>query len=152
MSSAAVALTGVGIVGVDTSPFIYLIERHPRYVGFVREVIARIDAGELLAATSVVTLTEVLARPIQAGRADVQREYTDILLNSGRFELMAIDTDDAVAAAELRARYALRTPDALQLAVAIRAGCDAFLTNDVRLKRVSELRIVLLDEHVGSTT
>lgn len=65
---------------------------------------------------------------------------------------MPIDADDAVAAVELRARYALRTPDALQLAVAIRAGCDAFLTNDVRLRRVSELRIILLDDHVGSTT
>lgn len=64
MDSAAAALTGVGIVGVDTSPFIYLIERHPRYVDFVRAVVARIDAGELLAATSVVTLTEVLAHPI----------------------------------------------------------------------------------------
>jgi predicted nucleic acid-binding protein len=40
-------------------------------------------------------------------------------------------------AASLRARYGLRTPDALQISVALAAGCSAFLTNDARLQRVT---------------
>lgn len=40
----------------------------------------------------------------------------------------------------------LRTPDALQIAAALVAGCEAFLTNDAGLKRVTELRVLVLDE------
>lgn len=52
----------------------------------------------------------------------------------------------AETAAELRARYNLRTPDALQIAVALENNCDAFLCNDNGLKRVTELKILILDE------
>jgi len=40
-------------------------------------------------------------------------------------------------AAELRARYGLRTPDALHLACAQHHGCQALWTNDDRLARAS---------------
>ena len=46
----------------------------------------------------------------------------------------------------MRARYNLRTPDALHVATAVPAGCDAMLTNDAQLKRVQELSILVLDE------
>ncbi|MFA0763852.1 MAG: hypothetical protein XFASWVDF_001578, partial [Candidatus Fervidibacter sp.] len=35
---------------------------------------------------------------------------------------------------------------ALQLATAIKAGCDAFLTNDATLKKVTELKVLVLSE------
>ncbi|MBK9715381.1 MAG: PIN domain-containing protein [Kouleothrix sp.] len=57
-----------------------------------------------------------------------------------------IDAVVADQAAELRASYGLRTPDALQIAAALAAGCTAFLTNDARLQRVTELRVLVLDE------
>jgi predicted nucleic acid-binding protein len=47
---------------------------------------------------------------------------------------------------DLRARYPVRTPDALQIAAALSNGCQAFLTNDKRLKPVSELKILVLDD------
>lgn len=58
----------------------------------------------------------------------------------------AVDTVMAKRAAALRAYYNLRTPDALQLAAALEAGCQAFLTNYIPLKRVTELRVLILDE------
>ena len=36
--------------------------------------------------------------------------------------------------------------DALQVAVAIRENCQAFLTNDRRLARVTELSVLVLDD------
>ena len=49
------------------------------------------------------------------------------LVNSANFETVFIDTSVAESAADLRARYNLRTPDALQIAVAFEKGCEAFL-------------------------
>jgi predicted nucleic acid-binding protein len=55
---------------------------------------------------------------------------------------------DAVAerAAEIRAHYNLKLADSFQVAAAIVAGCDAFLTNDSALKRVSGITILVLGE------
>jgi predicted nucleic acid-binding protein len=51
-----------------------------------------------------------------------------------------------VQAAELRARYKLSLIDALQIAAALGAGCDGFLTNDKDLKRVGTLNVLVLSE------
>jgi predicted nucleic acid-binding protein len=40
----------------------------------------------------------------------------------------------------------MRTPDALHVATAIDAGCDAFLTNDTGIKRVHEIAVLVLDD------
>jgi predicted nucleic acid-binding protein len=51
-------------------------------------------------------------------------------------------------AEELRAKYGVRTPDALQLA-AVQAGATGFITNDRRLEAVKELEIGVLDDFLG---
>ncbi len=82
---------------------------------------------------------------MRLGNASLQQEYRDLLLHSNHFRTVWIDFGIAESAAELRARYNLRTPDALQIAAALSVGCEAFLTNDVTLKRVTDLRILVLD-------
>ncbi len=57
-----------------------------------------------------------------------------------------MNAQTAIRAADLRARYNIRLPDALQLARDIDAGCDAFLTNDTQFKRITELKVLVLDE------
>lgn len=69
----------------------------------------------------------------------------DLLVNAANFQTLPIDIETATSAADLGARYNLRTPDALQVATALAAGCDAFLTNDSAFQRVSEIRILVLD-------
>jgi predicted nucleic acid-binding protein len=140
------ALAGVDRLGLDTPPFIYLIERNPAYLDLVREVFRRITAGQLVAHSSVITLTEVLTQPYRIGNDALVRRYRRSLLRSRNFSLDSITVDNAEQAASLRARYGLRTPDALQISVALAAGCSAFLTNDLRLQRVTELRVLALDE------
>ena len=57
----------------------------------------------------------------------LQQRYRDVLLYSTGFDMRPIDPAAAERAADLRARYRLRLPDALQLAVALQDGCEAFL-------------------------
>lgn len=123
-----------------------MIERNPAYLELVREVFRRITAGQLVAHSSVITLTEVLTQPYRVGNDALARRYRRFLLRSRNFSLDNITVDSAEDAAGLRARYGLRTPDALQISVALAAGCSAFLTNDLRLQRVTELRVLVLDE------
>ncbi len=110
------------------------------------EIFQRIDSGQLLSMTSAITLVEVLARPIQLGEDELVERYKALLTEGEYFELVEIDNEIAGEAARLRAKYQLRTPDAIQVAAALISGCEAFLTNDIRLRKISELSILILDE------
>lgn len=140
------ALAGVTKLGFDTAPLIYFVERHPSYVDIMREVIRRVDIGIIAAYTSVISLTEVLVQPKRAGDTRLEFEYQDLLLHSHNFAMLAVNVAIADRAAALRAAYTLRTPDAIQVAAALEAGCEAFLTNDGRIGRVRDLRVLVLDD------
>lgn len=140
------AMAGVTRLGFDTSPVIYFIEATARYDALVTEIFQRVSNGIPEGITSVITLTEVLIHPLRRGDAALQRQYGDLLINAANFQALPIDIKTATSAAHLRARYNLRTPDALQVATALAADCDAFLTNDSALQRVSELRVLVLDQ------
>ncbi len=139
------ALAGVARLGLDTAPIIYYIEAHPRYEAQVEHIFDLIAGANLTGVTSAITLTEVLVQPLLHNNTQLQQEYRDLLLHSDHFEVTSIDTIIAERAADLRARYGLRTPDALQIAAALISGCQAFLTNDTKLGRVVELRVLVLE-------
>ncbi len=85
-----------------------------------------------------------MIHPYRLGDNDAVEMFSTLLVR--QMDFVPIEATVASQAAELRARYNLSLPDALQCAGAIRAGCDAFLTNDIALKRVTELNVVVLDE------
>ncbi|HEX9987087.1 MAG TPA: PIN domain-containing protein [Chloroflexia bacterium] len=141
-----VALSGATRLGLDTSAIIYFIEAHPKYDTLITAIFNDIATGRFVGVTSAITLTEVLIQPLLHDDTQLQQRYRDLLLWSDNFEVVSVDAAVAERAANIRARYRLRTPDALQIATALNANCQVFITNDATLHRVSELRVLLLDE------
>src|SRR5437868_1441993 len=125
------ALLGVTRLALDTVSFIYYVEARSPHGAVVDAVLRSVDHGSIAGITSVVTLTEVLVHPFANSDSGLAARYRDLLLNSRNFQTVAVDETIAERAAELRARHKLLTPDALQIAVALDAGCEAFLTNDL---------------------
>jgi len=140
------ALRGIRLLGIDSAPLIYLVERHPSYIDRMVFILRYISSGAISAVGSPLILTEVLSQPLRMGKKELVKEYEDIIQNSIGFTLIPIDEQIARRAAELRAKYGLRTPDALHIATALENYCQAFLTNDIGLKRVSEIQVLVLDE------
>jgi predicted nucleic acid-binding protein len=140
------ALIGITTIAFDTAPLIYFVEKHAVYAPIMRSIIQKVDSDEILSFSSVITLTEVLTLPKRVGNQTLERQYTDLLLNSKNFTLIDITPEIAENGADFRARYNLRTPDALQIASAVVTGCQAFLTNDLTIKRVNEITILVLSE------
>jgi predicted nucleic acid-binding protein len=140
------ALAGIQRLYTETAPLIYYVEENPTYLAKMNAIIEAIEDNPIEAISSVITLTEVLTHPLRLGQARLVQEYRDILLNSKEFRLLPITPRIAESAADLRARYNLRTPDALHVASSIDARCNAFLTNDVGIKRVTEISVLVLDE------
>ena len=73
-------------------------------------------------------------------------EYRNILLQSPALNAIPLDEGIAEEAAGLRACYNLRTPDAIQVATAIRSGASWFVTNDAGLANLSEISVLVLKQ------
>jgi predicted nucleic acid-binding protein len=146
MTQVSAAFAGVRHLAIDSAPLIYFVERHPDFGPAVRAVIERAERGDLFLVSSVLTLTEVLTLPFDKGATELARSYTDLLLGARYLRLEPIGPAIAEKAARLRALHRLRTPDAIQLAVALQAGCEAFLTNDSRLRKIQAPRILLVSD------
>lgn len=137
-------------VGLDTAPLLYFIGKHPLYLDLVRAFFQAVDRGEVAVVTSTITLAEVLVYPLRKGNVELVQRYRDILLYSPGIATLPVSPHIAEKAAQLRASYGFRTPDAIHVATAIFAGAQAFLTNDKRLAKPLGVRVLVLDDLVGS--
>jgi predicted nucleic acid-binding protein len=136
---------GSGPVALDTVVFIYFIEEHRRYVSVLEPVFTAIDRKRLPAATSSLTLLEVLVVPYRAGNIPLADRYERILTRSRGLRLIDIDRTLLRGAAQLRALHpSLRTPDAIQVSAALSGGCSVLLTNDRALPAIPGLRVLQL--------
>ena len=131
-------------VFIDTTPLIYFIEGHSRFQDQLLKVFQANNNGEIHFQTSTLTLLEVLVQPLRHNRLDLVEKYEEILNNSPNFDIYQIDFFTSKKAAELRAAYNLKTPDAIQLATSILKKADYFFTNDKKLKQVKEVEVITL--------
>ena len=117
---------------------------HPFFLKKVEPLIEKIADGKATGLTSYVTLLELLVKPIREGRSDLVDQYKTIL--TGQLEMVTMDEGVSIKAAELRAKYGIRTPDAIQLASVIHKKGEVFITNDRGLKDVKEIKVLILDD------
>jgi predicted nucleic acid-binding protein len=146
MTKLADALQGVTRLGFDTAPLIYFVERHPVYLPVVKQVFQQVDNGRIAGFSGMISLAEVLVLPKKLNNAVLETAYRAVLFNSRNFSVLPIDAAIADRAADLRSRYKLKLPDALQIAAAVETKCEAFLTNDIGLRSVTDLRMLVLNE------
>jgi predicted nucleic acid-binding protein len=103
----------------------------------------------LTAFSSVITLVEVLPKPIETGNEPLAKQFSEFLTTGKNISMMEITSGIAGSAGHFRGRYPfLRTMDAIQIAATLEAKTDAFITNDSKLKRVSEIRVIVLKEYL----
>lgn len=131
---------------LDTAPVIYFVEQHPTFAAQVEGVFEHLERGEWTAVVSPVTLAECLVIPYREGNQRLVKLFFEFLTEGPGIEFILLDEMISDKAAALRARYGVTLADALQLACALTSACDVFLTNDERLRRVSEISVLLVSE------
>jgi predicted nucleic acid-binding protein len=142
-------LARINSIFIDTAPIIYFIEAHSEFGSLAKEVVNTFQTGNLSAYSSVMTLTEVLSKPIESGDEKLARKFSEFLKHGKHLTMLEISEGIAEAAGKLRGRYAfLKTVDAIQLSAAIDIGADAFLTNDVKLNKIKELKVLVLRNYL----
>lgn len=105
----------------------------------------RIDAGELTAITSELTLAELLVKPLQMGQDQSQRAYLETLQSGPTLTMAPVSRAVLLDAARLRGQQpALKLPDAIHAATALACNASVFVTNDARFAAVAGLTAIVL--------
>lgn len=120
-------------VAIDTNLFVYLMEKHPQYFKAARELFEQIEKGQVFGVTSIILLTEVLTKPLKDKNENLARAYRAAISTFPNLSVRNVDNDVCITAAELRAKYGFKTPDAIFIATAIEENADAFITKIIHL-------------------
>jgi len=120
----------VGLIYLDTCLLIYAFERHPDHGDQVRRAMAGEPPDRF--AISALVQFECLVAPMRDGNLELQHYYEQGL---SQFVHLPMSLPVFTHGALLRARFGLKTPDALHLAAAQFHGCDALWTHDHRMAK-----------------
>lgn len=69
----------INTVFIDAAPIICYIDAHPQFGPLVKNVVNAFQSDELVAFSSVITLTEVLPKPIEAGDEKLAKRFAEFL-------------------------------------------------------------------------
>lgn len=143
------ALTGSRCVCVETAVFIYYLEDQGAYATLVEPLFGAVGSGRFSGISSCLTLAEALVKPLRMGRHDLAEAYRRALGESFRIRLYPLNRPVAEKAARIAADHNIKPPDAVQLATAALYEADAFVTNDRRLRRFQEMKVIVLDDFLS---
>jgi predicted nucleic acid-binding protein len=134
------------LIFLDTAIFIYHFEANHHYSSATQKIFRNIEAGRNLGMTTTLTLAEIVTKPLESGKIEAVEDYKYLLNNFPNLSIIDINQKIAIIGAGLRAKYKLKLPDALQLAGGITHNASLFITNDKKIKKVKEIKVVTLDE------
>ncbi|MQL51524.1 PIN domain-containing protein [Desulfofundulus thermobenzoicus] len=114
---------------IDTNIAIYFLENNPVFGQGAGELFQMVEAGKIRAYLSVISVTELLVKPLRAGNEELVEKIMLFINYFPNLEVIDLTRDIAVRAAEVRAATNLKVPDAILVATAATTDC-ALIGND----------------------
>lgn len=132
---------------LDTNVFIAAFEGIGERSDVARDCLAALDSEPALSAVaSLLTLAELLVRPLRDADRELINLYRSVLTGTDNFVVANVGREVLEAAADLRAQFSLlKLPDAIHVATARLTGCDGFVSADMRLRLPAGLALIDLD-------
>lgn len=135
------------IIGLDSMLFIYHFEKYEHFWQKTKIIFESIEKGKFHAVTSVIALIEILTKPKKEKNYFLVKEYKELLTTFPHLDIADINLEIVDLVSSLRAKYDLATPDAIMIASSLNAQASGFITSDVRLKKVKEIDVLVLNQN-----
>ena len=133
-------------VYLDANVFITAFEQTGARSDHAWWILEAVENGEIIGATSEITLAEVLVKPVERDASDLAAAYDSMIVSGPNFEVLPVRREVLVAAAGIRAgRQSVRLPDAIHIASAMAMDCRFFVTEDRRLKVPNDMMLLGVD-------
>lgn len=137
-------LNNFKLVGIDTNLLIYYFENNPQFGEAAKNLFDALNHSKLQAVTSMIAVTEILSK--KGLPEDIAKDLEEDLFEIPYLSILEVDRKIGTQAAMIRRTYQFGLPDSIQIATALSAKAKAFITNDDRLKKFKELKVILLKE------
>lgn len=140
---AAEQLLRYNRIALDSSIYIHALNNSEE-LPLAAKLLEALPKSKAVAYTSSLTILEVMVYPYRAHQEELIPEHLNFITGNGRITLIDLGRQLAMRVAEIRARYNLKTPDAIQLATAIETDCQVFLTTDKDFQKVTGERLEII--------
>lgn len=136
--------------GLDSMCFLYQFADHQEFGPLTHLVFQLLEENKIQAVTSVITIVETFIQVEKSSDQLLILEYEKFYAGLPNFEIVELNWPQARLAAKLRAKYSfLKTPDAIQIASVLLKGSTVFITNDRKLLKVNEIKVLLLGNFIS---
>jgi predicted nucleic acid-binding protein len=129
-------------VAIDSNILIYYFQKHPHFGPIVRDIFYLFLSSQTKVITSTISLAEVLS--IKGDNKLVSKLQKDFI-TIPFLQILPVNENIAIKAANIRRTYGYKLPDAIQLATAIAGNAQVFISNDKRLASFRKLPVILLE-------
>ncbi|OGC51636.1 hypothetical protein A2982_02030 [candidate division WWE3 bacterium RIFCSPLOWO2_01_FULL_39_13] len=131
---------------IDTALYIYILNQDNGFSYVSSKIFNYCEENKITINASTIILTELLQHSKIQSDSSKKTNIKRIFLSTPNLQIIGVDITIAEYSAILAATYNLRVPDSVHLATAILSECEAFVTNDKKLKRVKEIDCILMDK------
>ena len=131
---------------LDICVLIYFFENHTLYGEIMRTILDTISNTKNDFYISSIAIVEILPNAYRH-YPELSQVYEQFFQEeSNQCSIVPVYESTAVLASSLIVKYNLMLPDSIQIACALEGGATHFLTNDKTLKKVTELKVICLDD------
>ena len=134
-------------VVLDTKPLIKLFAKEEGWET-VQKILSKVEAEEIEATMSVVTLTEIYYKYLQEKRADLAKTRTEELRYAVYIKKLEINEEVAVKAGEFKGKYNVSIADAFIAAAAYFEG-SIVISDDADFERIAEIKALTEKEFIS---
>ncbi|TAL45825.1 MAG: PIN domain-containing protein [Methylovulum sp.] len=128
---------------LDACSIIYFIESQQQQGLNARILITQALQNNAKIIVSRLSTLECRVLPLKEKDRILLGKYEQFFKLTG-LHMIELTADVVNRATDLRANYPLRTPDALQMASALQANADKFLTGDKKLSFIQEIEVIVI--------
>ena len=124
---------------IDTNVWLYHLEGHAEFGHAASQLLRAVERGTIEGIVSEITLMEIQVRPLRLDLQDIADQYEILLYHFPNLVLAPVIRAVLTMAARLRAKYNLKSPDAIVLATGLHNGATLAVSNDKQWQRVTEI-------------
>ncbi len=119
---------------IDTNVFLNVINREEPLFGPSKELLDLVDAGEVKAVVSVITIAELSTGFYLMGDEKGRKEFLLHVMSSENYKVAPVDVGVADSAGRIRAETGLRLPDSIIVSSGLKERVDLIVTHDEGFK------------------
>ena len=132
-------------VYLDSNVLILGLEAPEGPGAVARSLLRECVSGERIGVVGDAVIAEVMVGVLRTGSRELASEMS-AFLTSGLLTVVGHDRGVFLEAARIRARVGGHLIEALHVATAIAAGCDAVVSQDSRMPRIPAMPVLRVDE------